>query len=248
MKKLLVLALCLALSVGGVYAYVEGTLALEAREAATNTITQSILQRNGDTYVAAQKTSLYPAHHAVDVNWNAADSQGFWPADMVNGARDNIVQVTNNASSACFFRTYIAFENNGGVFDDFIMVNWHDSVGTSDQFPYMLETLPSNVVINGEPYRVFVLTYTKPLAAGATSEPSLLQLAMMCTAGNNEVALLGPTYNVLACTEAVWQDTQIAAEAPVISDYKALDALMGDPAKGLSQSVITQLTSELNKK
>ena len=34
----------------------------------------------------------------------------------------------------------------------------------------------------------------------------------------------------------------------MISDYKALDALMGDPAKGLSQSVITQLTSELNKK
>ena len=134
----------------------------------------------------------------ADVSGNGS-SNGLWD-DNLTGAMDKMVFVKNDGKLDCYYRTIIAFECPEGT--DY-------SAGSDKEF-MMNVNLNSRfdrssvvyVTVNGTRYMVQTFTYNQVLEAGKISRPSLLQVVMTHNATNEDIALLGDTYEILALSQA----------------------------------------------
>lgn len=236
MKKTLAVLVCIALAVAG-YIHVEGTLSAQIEsEGHENVITQLILERSDNGLVPSDKTKLLPCVYAdpaaLESFSEPASIGGYdvrlWAKKDVSGAKDKFILVRNDGATACYFRTLIAFENSGGVFDSLVYLNWN----TPEQNNYLFEAVPTELDINGQRYRLFALTYKEALGPGETAPPMLLQVAMDRQANNEDVAPLGETFELLAFTQALWVDHTLdqaaqQAEANYLQSYTDMQDLLG---------------------
>ena len=129
-----------------------------------------------------------------------------------SNAQDKIVTVKNTGKSDAYVRTWIALE------DPFTENRLGVNVGSS---AYYEQTPWTTVEIDGVKYSVSCFTYKEALKPGEMSTPSLFQVYLNSKATNEDMELLGETYEILAFSQAVQAAGFDSADA-------ALDAAFGD--------------------
>lgn len=152
-----------------------------------------------------------------DYVFSGTAGNGLWNDAKLKGALDKIVSVKNTGTSDCYFRTWIALECPEGM---------EYSQGSDKEFMRNLNLAykwgdDMHATIDGTRYEIICGTYWQALPAGAQSHPSLLQVVMTHNATNEDMALLGDTYEILAFSQAV--QTVNMPEDPV----EALNAAFG---------------------
>ncbi|MBQ4073834.1 MAG: hypothetical protein IJD39_01330 [Clostridia bacterium] len=151
---------------------------------------------------------------------------GLWSDDKLVGALDKFVFVKNTGKSDCYYRTWLAFECPEGMeysegSDKEFMMN----INLNDRFDWEEH---GYCTIEGVQYLVMSATYKNVLAAGEISRPSLLQVVMTHNATNEDMELLGDTYEILAFTQAVqtinFPDAETALNAAFGTDHPWTEA------------------------
>ena len=111
-----------------------------------------------------------------------------------SNAQDKIITVKNTGKSDAYVRTWIALE------DPFTENRLGINVGSS---AYYTQTPWTTVEIDGVKYSVSCFTYKEALKPGEVSTPSLFQVYLNSKATNEDMELLGDTYEILAFSQAV---------------------------------------------
>ena len=111
-----------------------------------------------------------------------------------SNAQDKIVTVKNTGKSDAYVRTWIALE------DPFTEGRLGINVGKGS---YYTQTSWTTVEIDGVKYSVSCFTYKEVLKPGEVSTPSLFQVYLNSKATNEDMELLGDTYEILAFSQAV---------------------------------------------
>ena len=111
-----------------------------------------------------------------------------------SNAQDKIVTVKNTGESDAYVRTWIALE------DPFTEGRLGVNVGKKS---YYTQTSWTTVEIDGVKYSVSCFTYKEALKPGEVSTPSLFQVYLNSKATNEDMKLLGDTYEILAFSQAV---------------------------------------------
>ncbi len=190
--------------------------------------------KEGDLVPFVQGQPLYPAVPTADDAYEAeqdADKcfhwgdyspgwNGLWDDSKLANVMDKFVFVENTGKSDAYYRTLIALEcpedmtigyaANGAEIE--VNVNGNDRFDW-DEVGY--------ITIDGTRYEVWSVTYTNILTPGEVSRPSLLQVILTHHATNEDMELLGETYEILVLSQAV----QAAGFA---DSFTALDTAFGD--------------------
>ena len=123
------------------------------------------------------------------------NSQNKLYAESVKNAIDKFVFIKNEGKTDAYIRTIIAFECP----EDFNYSLIHTNLNTSDQ----IEWKEIGYVLLGEHRYYFIAaTYKNALAENEISEPSLLQVLLDSKATNEDMDLLGDTFDILVKTQA----------------------------------------------
>ncbi len=166
-------------------------------------------EQNQPIYPAVPKNNA-PTDYTAEANdlffwgdyvYSGTAGNGLWNDDKLANVMDKMVFVENTGKSDAYFRTIIAFEcpegmeYSEGSDKEFMMnvngstvYNWEDG---------------GYITLNGVRYFVMVATYQNTLKPGAQSHPSLLQVVMTHNATNEDMELLGDTYEILVFSQAV---------------------------------------------
>lgn len=130
----------------------------------------------------------------ITVDMSQVGSQGLQKVFTSKNAQDKIVTVKNTGKSDAYVRTWIALE------DPFTEGRIGINVGNTD---YYTQTPWTTVEIDGVKYSVSCFTYKEALKPGEVSTPSLFQVYLNSKATNEDMELLGDTYEILAFSQAV---------------------------------------------
>lgn len=186
-----------------------------------------------------QEKPLFPAYPAGgDSSYDVADepfvwgeyvtAEGaenpLWDDAALVGVLDKMVFVENTGDSDCYYRTWLAFECPEGMTvgaeDADILYNANSNI-TLTSVGY------DSISVDGKDVRfaIYCAEYADindgVLKPDEISLPSLLQVAMSHECGNEKVALLGDTYEVLALSQA--------CQTTNMPDYEtALNASFGE--------------------
>ena len=139
-----------------------------------------------------------PAWDAEKITVNGVEMLVFDDAQFKN-AIDKIVSVKNDGKSSAYVRTIIAIEAPGFDATDLIGINRNDNETVQMSSPIC-------VTVDSVDYVCFVFTYKDALAAGAASEPSLVQVYLSSKATNEDVTAYGDTWEIIALSQAVQAD------------------------------------------
>lgn len=170
---------------------------------------------NAATDYSAEATDLF---FWGDYVYSGTAGNGLWDDNNLSNVMDKMVFVENTGKSDAYVRTLIAFECPEGMEysqgpDKEFMNNINNSTYDWEEVGY--------ITVDGVRYLVMTATYTKVLNPGNTSHPSLLQVVMTHNATNEDMELLGDTYEILVLSQAV----QTAGFANAAT---ALDTAFGD--------------------
>lgn len=208
MKKTLailaVVVLICSFAIGSTFAYLQ-----ESTDVAKNVMTIGKVQiEQKEIFDNNQK--LLPA--VISGSLTVGDD-GMWKDTCINNEIDKVISVYNKGTEAAFVRTVILFETvlsyvSGssdkinadlhylyiGTLGDFDYISYnYDDVAFSGQF----------VEIGGKVYAIAVCTYDEALTPGATTAPSLRQIFLAPSAGNEFYGFFGQDYEILALSQAV---------------------------------------------
>ena len=199
-------AACCVAIVGGSLAYFQDSDADKNVMVSGNVkIVQNETDRNGKPFVDGQK--LMPAVYNGELSYDGEDYLGgkIWDKSVDNEI-DKIITVTNEGSEPAFIRTIVLFENTAdNRLDEKIHALWNNSDGQYRVWPTDANGAEVQVTIGDVLYSVAVCQYESPLAAGATSAPSLKQVFVDPSATQDWLTLLGEDkkFNILALSQAV---------------------------------------------
>ena len=230
MKKilawLLVVALTAAIAVGGTLAYLTDT------DEDVNVMTLGNVKidqleyervdvetKDGDAVVQEfhDNKPLYPAVIKDGFNWetdSAVDwsqigkdgySSNIWDPEKINNEQDKMVFVKNKGSYDAYVRSIFAFEANGYTLDQFkalfhLNINETDWTWKWEENPVSIPGAEGDQTTN---YIVATATYNKALKPGELTEISLAQIALDPSAGNEDIAGFGESYQILVKTQAI---------------------------------------------
>ena len=136
-----------------------------------------------------------------DYVYSGTAGNGLWDDSKLSNVMDKMVFVENTGKSDAYIRTVIAFECPEGITigepsqGAEIMIN--TNIGTYDWEDV------GYITVDGVRYAVMTATYKKVLAPGNQSHPSLLQVVMTHHATNEDMELLGDTYEILVLSQAI---------------------------------------------
>ena len=166
-------------------------------------------EQNQALYPAVPKNGLATDYSAEatdlffwgDYVYSGTAGNGLWNDNKLSNVMDKMVFVENTGSSDCYFRTYVAFECPVGMeysegADKEFMMNINGSS------LYKWENLGYHEA-DGVRYLVMEATYLNVLKPGQTAHPSLLQVVMTHNATNEDMELLGDTYEIIVLSQAV---------------------------------------------
>lgn len=123
-----------------------------------------------------------------------SEGGGYFFAEELKNSLDKVVVVKNTGNTSAYVRTLIAIEAPQGFNDDLYHLVSNFDAYAKDEWIY--------VNIKGVRYVVNCFTYNDELAANAVTAPSLHQLALDSAATNEDIALLGPTLEMLVLSQA----------------------------------------------
>lgn len=183
---------------------------------------------------AADPATAYDAS-ASAIKWgpyvSAEDAEDYLFDDAkLVGAVDKIVTVENKGASDAYVRTLLAIEMPDGMDNKIKILRHNDDIDWVEL---------GKIELDGTTYMVWSATYQQPLAAGETSVPSLLQVALSHEANNEDVAKLGETFEILALTQAV-QVQNLESLAP----EKALNVAFNGGEDAIAPATLVQWFSE----
>lgn len=217
-KKFLSLTLAIGLlataAIGGTLAYFTDTDAdVNVMTTGNVKIVQNERDRGGSdiTMGISDGVKLIPAVYNGTLSYDGIAYTGtnIW-ADTVDNEVDKIITVTNNGSEAAYVRTILAFQDqklsDGSYLTEKIHTLWNASaaVNSVDGVDWIMDgTDYAMINKDGVNYTLCVFTYAKPVAAGATTEPSLVQLFLDPSADNDWSEAAGANYNILTLSQAV---------------------------------------------
>jgi len=180
--------------------------------------THTGLLKEGDLVPFKQGQGLYPAVPTAgatnpytaeatdlffwgDYVYSGTAGNGLWNDGKLANVLDKMVFVENTGKSDAYYRTIIAFECPEGMdysegSDKEFMMN----VNGGDLFEW---EEAGYATIGGVRYLIEVATYQRALEPGQISHPSLLQVVMTDKATNEDMELLGDTYEILVLSQAV---------------------------------------------
>lgn len=137
------------------------------------------------------------------------NTQKIWD-ETVNNEIDKIVTVTNTGTESAFIRTIFAFEDKELDGGQFITNKIHTLWNANDAVEANAVVWPKDengkniwITVDGVNYTICVYTYEAPVAAGATTNPSLVQLFLDPTADNSFMEHIGAQYDILVLSQAV---------------------------------------------
>ena len=211
-----------------------------------------------------QNQKLYPATYTDNTAYTAEQNDlfywgdyvysgtagnGLWNDNKLSNVLDKMVFVENNGKNDCYFRTYIAFECPVGMeysqgYDKEFMMNINGSSTC-----YKWENL-GYYTVEGTRYLVMEATYLKVLKPGDTSHPSLLQVVMTHNATNEDMELLGDTYEIIVKSQAVQvagfdnADQALNRNTTYPSEF-ALDIAFGEPEDDANDDMVENVVEWL---
>lgn len=192
-----------------------------------------------NTAYTAEQTDLF---YWGDYVYSGTAGNGLWNDNKLSNVMDKMVFVENNGKTDCYYRTYIAFECPEGM---------EYSEGSDKEF--MMNINGSNTcykweeigyyTVEGTRYLVMEATYLKVLKAGDTAHPSLLQVVMTHNATNEDMELLGDTYEIIVMSQAVQaagfeNANQAFDHSTVYSAEIALDTAFGEPKADANEDLV----------
>ena len=223
LKKILAFVLSMALvagiSISGTLAYLQdddsdvnvmttGSVHIEQNEYERATNADGSYKTDSTGYVLKDFTQAKPllpsaiptngpgwGWDATTVDMSQVGSQSAMQVFVAgSNAQDKIVTVKNTGKSDAYVRTWIALE------DPFTENRLGVNVGKES---YYTQTPWTTVEIDGVKYSVACFTYKEALKPGEVSTPSLFQVYLNSKATNEDMELLGDTYEILAFSQAV---------------------------------------------
>lgn len=192
-----------------------------------------------NTAYTAEQTDLF---YWGDYVYSGTAGNGLWNDNKLSNVMDKMVFVENNGKTDCYYRTYIAFECPEGM---------EYSQGSDKEF--MMNVNNSNTcykweeigyyTVEGTRYLVMEATYLKVLKAGDTAHPSLLQVVMTHNATNEDMELLGDTYEIIVMSQAVqaagFENANQAFDHSTIYPAEiALDTAFGEPKADANEDLV----------
>ena len=154
---------------------------------------------NAATDYSAEATDLF---FWGDYVYSGTAGNGLWNDSKLSNAMDKMVFVENTGKSDAYFRTIIAFECPEGITIGEPAQGAEIMINTNGSAVYNWENV-GYITVDGVRYLVMEATYQNALKPGNQSHPSLLQVVMTHNATNEDMALLGDTYEILVKTQAV---------------------------------------------
>ena len=127
-----------------------------------------------------------------------------------------IVTVKNTGKSDCYFRTLVAFEDVAS--DTFVAEANFESILANYNCDW---TKSYEFELNGTKYVVYEFVYNNILESGVTSKASLTEVGFAPSCTNEDMELLGDTYDILVLSQAVQVEGFADAQT-------ALDTAFGD--------------------
>ncbi len=195
---------------------------------------------NASTDYTAEATDLF---FWGDYVYSGTAGNGLWNDNKLSNVMDKMVFVENTGKSDAYFRTIIAFECPEGM---------EYSEGSDKEF--MMNTNGSTVyswenigytTIDGVRYLVMVATYQNALKPGNQSHPSLLQVVMTHNATNEDMELLGDTYEILVVSQAVQPEGFANAETALDTAFGEITTTNHPWTNGVDLPTIATTTNEL---
>ena len=230
-----------SVAIGGTFAYLTSTDDDVNVMTLGNVKIEQIEQErnaNGELVDFTQAKPLYPyvgevAWNDNKININGHDYNMF--GEKLKNAQDKIVSVKNTGNSDAYVRTWIALED---PFTTSLLGVNVGGVGYT-QTPWTTAT------IDGVQYSVTCFTYDEALKPGNVSLPSLLQVYLKYTATNEDVALLGDTFEVLAFSQAVqtngFADAEAALDTAFGTDHPWTDGVSIPTVVGTADELVAAL-------
>lgn len=160
---------------------------------------------------------------------------GLWNEEKLVGAMDKFVFVKNTGTSDAYYRTIIAFEcpedmeYSEGPDKEFMM-----NTNLNDRFDW---EEAGYITVYNTRYLVMVATYNEKLAPKEISRPSLLQVVMTHNATNEDMELIGDSYEILVLSQAVQVENFETAKV-------ALDTAFGKATKENATSWFSAILQE----
>ncbi|MBE6946268.1 MAG: hypothetical protein E7459_09310 [Ruminococcaceae bacterium] len=147
---------------------------------------------------------------------------GLWNDSKLANVMDKMIFVENTGKSDCYFRTIIAFECPEGMeYSQGPDKEFMNNVNGGDTYGWINV---GYVSINDTRYMITVATYQKALKPGNQSHPSLLQVVMTHNATNEDMELLGDSYEILALSQAVQTEGFADAETALDTAFGKITA------------------------
>lgn len=173
------------------------------------------------TAYTAEATDLF---YWGDYVYSGTAGNGLWNDEKLSNVMDKMVFVENTGKTDAYVRTIIAFECPEGMEysegpDKEFMMNVNGS-----QTAYSWENLGYET-IDGIRYLIMEAIYLKVLEPGNTAHPSLLQVVMTHNATNEDMELLGDTYEIIVVSQAVQADGFADAKTALDEAFGVPDAV-----------------------
>ncbi len=180
---------------------------------------------------------------APDTEWPAPeDVEDKTPWKVFNSnmanVQDKFVTVENTGKNDAYVRTIIAYEWPEGL-DDLIHINVNniDGVVAMDEVGFV-------TLADGVRYMVYAFTYDEALAPGEETIPSLKQVFMNKVADNEEMALFGDNFEVLALSQGVQAEGFADADTALDEAFYALGADASEEDEAALIDDLNQLLEE----
>ena len=223
-KKLVVICLALVLTivaaVGTTLAYFTSTTATDTKIMVVGNVKISQNDFNEDDTAFTQDQVLLPAVYA-----------GATVADPLNTDINNEIHkkisINNDGTVPVYARTILAIRNNGEDVAEKIHLVFSAGKGTA----YTVEEIADDATIGGKPYKIVVVTYTTPIAAGDTSAESLVKFYLDKTTTQEDMADIttidgnddNDDFLILAMSQAVQSTGFNAADAALDEAFAAIE-------------------------
>jgi len=242
MKKILSVALVVVLLAG---IAVSGTMAyLQDQDSDVNVMTlgkvdiEQIEQEwNEDETKLQDFTQAKPLYPYVGtLGWENTDDGGAYRRFTMENVVDKYVTVKNTGKSDAYVRTVFAFEMGSmslADWDTYIGLSLNDAKSTSFNFPNTwmwsgFGTSAQTIQVDGNTYAVYSATHIAPVKPGEETIPSLLQVYMTNTAGNEQVEAIdgnkNGTYDILVLSQAVQVEGFADAATALDTAFGVVDA------------------------
>ncbi len=188
-----------------------------------------------DEVTMEEDATQWPAPDGYEAAEGATGNEWQVYSNDIANVQDKFVTVENTGRNDAYVRTIIAVECPEGLDPELLHIN--DNADSTNLIGF---TDAGFVELNGVRYMVYCYTYQDALAPGESTVPSLKQVLLDKLADNEDVALLGENFEILALSQGVQAEGFADADA-------ALDEAFYDVSADASEEDVDALIDDLEQ-